>query len=172
MHKLMPCLWFDRHAEEAAKFYASVFKNSRVVSVTHYGDAGAAASGQPKGTVMTVVFELEGQVFMALNGGPHFTFSPAISLIVSCKTQKELDGIWKKLSADPASEQCGWLKDKYGVSWQIVPSVLQEMIQDKDPARAERVMAALLRMKKLDIKTLQQAYGPSGASSKRPLVRK
>ena len=158
MQKITPCLWFDDNAEEAVKFYVSVFKNSRVGSMTRYGEAGAKASGRPKGTVMTVIFQLDGQEFMALNGGPHFTFSPAISLIVNCKTQKEIDALWEKLSEGGEEVQCGWLTDKYGVSWQIVPTVLGKMMQDKDPKKSERVMAALLKMKKLDIKTLKRAY--------------
>lgn len=159
MQKITPCLWFDDNAEEVVEFYASIFKNSRVKTVARYGEAGANASGRPKGSVMTVLFELEGQEFLALNGGPHFTFSPAISLIVNCKTQKEVDAIWRKLSADEKAEQCGWLKDKYGVSWQIVPTVLGKMLQDKDPKKSERVMKALLQMQKIDIKALKQAYG-------------
>jgi predicted 3-demethylubiquinone-9 3-methyltransferase (glyoxalase superfamily) len=158
MQKLVPCLWFDHQAEEAAKFYTSIFKNSKILTVTHYGEAGAKASGQPKGSVMTVVFQLEGQKFMALNGGPVFTHSPAFSLIVNCQTQADLDRIWEKLSADKASEQCGWLKDKYGVSWQIVPAELEKWLNEKDPARANRVIAALMQMHKLDIKKLKEAY--------------
>jgi predicted 3-demethylubiquinone-9 3-methyltransferase (glyoxalase superfamily) len=175
MQKIMPCLWFDRNAEEAARFYVSVFKRSRIVSINHYGEAASAASGLPKGTALTVVFELEGQRFMGLNGGPIFTFSPAISLVVSCKTQRELDELWESLSADPASEQCGWLKDMYGVSWQLVPSTLERLISDKHPERADRVMAALVPMKKLDLKALEEAYGISPASSsrsKRPTSRR
>jgi predicted 3-demethylubiquinone-9 3-methyltransferase (glyoxalase superfamily) len=126
--------------------------------VTRYGEAGAEVSGKPKGAVMTVTFEIEGQEFIALNGGPHFTFSPAISFVVNCKTQEEVDELWEKLSEDGETEQCGWLKDKYGVSWQIVPTVLGEMLQDKDPKKSEKVMEALLQMGKIDIKTLKQAY--------------
>ncbi len=159
MQKITPCLWFDDNAEEAVEFYASIFKNSKVKNVARYGEAGANASGRPKGSVMTVLFELEGQEFLALNGGPHFTFSPAISLIVNCKTQKEIDEIWKKLSADKNAEQCGWLKDKYGVSWQIVPTVLSKMLQDKNAEKSERVMSALIKMHKIDINALEQAYG-------------
>jgi predicted 3-demethylubiquinone-9 3-methyltransferase (glyoxalase superfamily) len=152
-------LWFDDQAEEAVNFYISVFKNSKIVSIAHYGDAAAAASGRPKGSVMTIVFQLEGQDFMALNGGPVFTFSPAISLMVNCASQEELDMIWEKLSAVPEAEQCGWLQDKYGVSWQIVPAALGEVMQDKDSERTERFMKAMLQMKKLDIGTLMRAYG-------------
>ncbi len=159
MQKFTPCLWFDDKAEEAVKFYTSIFKNSKIKAVTRYGEAGAAASGRPKGTVMTILFQLDGQEFLALNGGPHFTFSPAISLIVNCETQKEIDALWEKLSADKDAEQCGWLKDKYGVSWQVVPADVGKMIQDKDAEKADRVMRAILQMKKLDIKRLKNAYG-------------
>ena len=160
MQKITPCLWFDDQAEEAVKFYMSIFKDSMIESVTHYGDAGSEAAGRPKGTVMTVVFKLEGQEFLALNGGPVFKFSEAISLIVNCKTQEEIDRLWEKLSegGDKKAQQCGWLKDKYGLSWQIVPAVLEEMLQDKDPKKSERVMKAMLQMKKIDLKALKQAY--------------
>ncbi len=172
--KIIPHLWFDNQAEEAAKFYISIFKNSKIVNVTRYGEAGAEVSGRRKGTVMTVTFQLEGQEFIALNGGPHFTFSPAISFFVNCETQEEVDELWEKLSEGGEIEQCGWLKDKYGVSWQIVPTVLGEMLQNKDAERSERVMEALLKMKKIDIKTLKQAYESSRASSfeKKPKLRK
>ena len=156
--KIAPHLWFDSSAEEAAKFYTSIFKNSRIMHVARYGDAGAKVSGRPKGSVMSVVFELEGQRFMAINGGPIFKFSPAISFMVNCDTQQELDGIWTKLTEGGEIEQCGWLRDKYGVSWQIVPTVLGEIMQDKDPAKLERVMEAVLQMKKLDIERLKSAY--------------
>jgi predicted 3-demethylubiquinone-9 3-methyltransferase (glyoxalase superfamily) len=160
MQKITPCLWFDDQAEEAVNFYVSIFKNSRVGNITRYGEEGVKVSGRPKGTVMTVMFQLDGQEFMALNGGPVFKFTEAISFIVYCKTQKEIDELWRKLSegGDEKAQQCGWLKDKYGVSWQIVPTVLAEVLQDKDPRRSERVMKALLRMKKLEIETLKQAY--------------
>jgi predicted 3-demethylubiquinone-9 3-methyltransferase (glyoxalase superfamily) len=159
-------LWFDSQAEEAANFYVSIFsdrpgsdgKNSRIVTVTRYGDAGAKAAGRPKGSVMTVVFELDGQKFLGLNGGPLFTFSPAISFIVNCETEQEVDWFWERLSAGGKTDQCGWLTDKYGVSWQIVPTVLGEMLQDKDPRKSERVMKAMLQMKKIEIKGLKQAY--------------
>ena len=156
--KIAPCLWFDSNAEEAVQFYTSIFKNSRILHVARYGEAGAEASGQPEGTVMTVTFELEGQQFMALNGGPVFTFSPAISFMVSCETQEEIDTFWDRLSAGGEPRECGWLKDKYGVSWQVVPSVLSEMLQDKDTEKTERVIAALMQMKKLDANILKQAY--------------
>ena len=158
MQKITPCLWFDNQAEEAVKFYTSIFKNSKMGKVARYGESGAKVSGRPKGTVMTVTFELDGQEFMALNGGPIFKFTEAISLAVNCKTQEEIDALWEKLSAGGEKGVCGWLKDKYGLSWQIVPTVLGEMMQDKDAEKTERVMEALLDMKKLDINTLQQAY--------------
>lgn len=160
MQKITSFLWFDSQAEEAANFYVSVFNNARIVNVARYGAAGAEVSGRAKGTVMTVTFELEGQEFVALNGGPVFTFTPAISFVVNCTTQEEVDALWVKLTAggDEKAQQCGWLQDKYGLSWQIVPTVLEEMLRDKDPAKSERVMQAMLQMKKIDIKTLKQAY--------------
>jgi len=158
MQKVTPCLWFKNQAEEAAKFYASIFKNSKIGDMTRYGAAGAEVSGRPKGSVMTVTFEIEGQEFVALNGGPHFTFSEAISLMVRCETQKEIDEMWEKLSQGGEKGQCGWLKDKYGLSWQIVSPVWDEMLRDKDVAKSERVMKAILQMTKPDIKTLKQAY--------------
>ena len=158
IQKITPFMWFDDNAEEAARFYTSIFKKSKIIDVTHYGESGAEASGRPKGTVMTVTFELEGQRFMALNGGPIFKFSPATSFLVSCETQKEVDDLWEKLSEEGEVEQCGWLKDKFGVSWQIVPSVLGEMMQDKDAEKSEKVMKALIQMKKIDILSLQKAY--------------
>jgi predicted 3-demethylubiquinone-9 3-methyltransferase (glyoxalase superfamily) len=156
MQKITPYLWFDHQAEEAAKFYTSIFKNSKMGSVARYGEAEAEVSGRPKGSVMTVTFELE--EFVGLNGGPLFKFSPAISFMVDCKTQREVDRLWEKLSEGGEEEQCGWLKDKYGVSWQIVPTVLGKMLQDRDTTRSQRVMRAMLQMKKLDIATLKQAY--------------
>jgi predicted 3-demethylubiquinone-9 3-methyltransferase (glyoxalase superfamily) len=158
MQKITPYLWFEDNAEEAAKFYTSIFKNSRVINITHYGESAAEVSGRPKGTVMTVTFELEGQRFMALNGGPIFKFSPAISFLVSCETQQEVDDLWEKLSEGGQVEQCGWLKDKVGVSWQIVPNILGEMIKDKDAKKSERVIKAMLQMKKIDIRGLRKAY--------------
>jgi predicted 3-demethylubiquinone-9 3-methyltransferase (glyoxalase superfamily) len=158
MQKITPYLWFEDNAEEAAKFYTSIFKNSRVINITHYGESAAEVSGRPKGTVMTVTFELEGQRFMALNGGPIFKFSPAISFLVSCETQQEVDDLWEKLSEGGQVEQCGWLKDKVGVSWQIVPNILGEMIKDKDTKKSERVIKAMLQMKKIDIQGLRKAY--------------
>jgi predicted 3-demethylubiquinone-9 3-methyltransferase (glyoxalase superfamily) len=154
MRKITPFLWFDGKAEEAANFYTSIFKNSKITSVMRYGEAGPG----PKGTAMSATFQLDGQEFIALNGGPHFTFSPAISFFVTCETQAEVDEFWEKLSAGGERQRCGWLKDKYGVSWQIVPSVLGDMLQDKDAAKSKRVMEAMLKMDKLDIARLKQAY--------------
>jgi len=158
MQKITPCLWFDDKAEEAVNFYVSIFKNSKVGGSARYGEEGAKVSGRPKGSVMTVKFQLQGQEFLALNGGPVFKFSEAISFQVSSKSQKEVDYYWEKLSKGGENGQCGWLKDKYGVSWQIVPTVIAKMFQDKDAKKTGRVMKALLQMKKLDIKTLKQAY--------------
>ncbi len=160
MQKITPFLWFDDKAEEAVNFYISIFKDSKIVSVARYGEAGSEVAGRPKGTVMTIAFQLEGQEFVALNGGPVFTFSPAISFVVNCETQEEVDKLWAKLSegGDEEAQQCGWLRDKYGVSWQIVPTILGEMLQDEDAGKSERVMKAMLQMKKIDIKALQQAY--------------
>ena len=154
MQKITPFLWFDGKAEEAMRFYVSIFKNSKVGAITRYGDAGPG----PKGTVMVVTFQLDGQEFIALNGGPPFTFSPAISFVVNCETQEEVDAFWEKLAEGGEKLQCGWLRDKYGLSWQIVPTVLGEMMQDKDVEKSQRVMKAMLQMTKLDIKRLKQAY--------------
>ena len=154
MQKITPFLWFDGKAQEAMEFYTSIFKNSKVVSVSRYGDAGPG----PKGTVMSAIFELEGQRFYALNGGPQFHFTPAISFFVNCETQPEVDALWEKLSAGGSKEQCGWLKDQFGVSWQIIPSILGELLGDKDPVKSGRVMQAMMQMSKIDIKGLQQAY--------------
>ena len=154
MQKITPFLWFDNQAEEAMHFYVSIFKNSKVGQVTRYGDAGPG----PKGTVMSATFLLEGQEFMALNGGPHFHFTPAISLFVKCETQEEIDELWDKLSAGGSKERCGWLKDKYGLSWQIIPSALGKLMGDKNSAKAKSVMTAMLQMNKIDIKLLQEAY--------------
>ncbi len=158
MQTITPFLWFDDKAEEAVKFYVSLFKNSKIGRITRYGAEGAEVSGRPKGTVMTVTFQLDGQEFMALNGGPHFKFTEAISLLVNCKTQEEVDELWERLSEGGEKGQCGWLKDKYGLSWQIVPTVLGKMLNDKDAEKSKRVMHALFQMRKLDIKRLQQAY--------------
>lgn len=158
MQKITPCLWFDSQAEEAVNYYVSIFKNSKIGNMTRYGEAGATVSGRPKGSVMTVTFEIEGQEFVALNGGPHFTFSEAISLMVKCETQQEIDEMWEKLSQGGEEGPCGWLKDKYGLSWQIVSPEWNEMLRDKDVEKSERVMKAILQMTKPDIKTLKQAY--------------
>ncbi len=158
MQKIIPCLWFNDTAEEAVAFYVSVFHRSRIGRVTRYGEAGAAASGRPKGTVMTMTFQLEGQSFMALNGGPTFTFTEAISLVVDCKTQHEIDTLTATLSAGGEQGPCGWVKDRYGLSWQIVPAALSKMMQDKDPEKTDRVMKALLQMQKLDLATLTRAH--------------
>jgi predicted 3-demethylubiquinone-9 3-methyltransferase (glyoxalase superfamily) len=159
IQRITPFLWFDHQAEEAARFYTSIFRNSEILTVTRYGDEGAEASGRPKGTVMTVAFRLDGQEFVALNGGPVFTFTEAISFVVNCETQDEVDHYWEKLSegGDPKAQQCGWLKDKYGVSWQIVPTVLIELFCGPDPEKSGRVMKAMLQMKKIEIDILEQA---------------
>jgi predicted 3-demethylubiquinone-9 3-methyltransferase (glyoxalase superfamily) len=154
MQKITPFLWFDGKAEEAMNFYVSIFKNSKVLSATRYGDAGPG----PKGTVMAATFELDGQEFGAINGGPLFTFSPAISFYVKCETQEEVDEFWEKLSQGGEKQRCGWLKDRFGVSWQIIPTVLGSMLGDKDPAKSSRVMKAMLLMQKIDIAGLKQAY--------------
>jgi predicted 3-demethylubiquinone-9 3-methyltransferase (glyoxalase superfamily) len=154
MQKITPFLWFDGKAEEAVNFYTSIFKNSKIKNISRYGEAGPG----PKGTAMSATFQLEGQDFMALNGGPQFTFSPAISFFVNCQTQEEVDELWEKLSAGGETQRCGWLKDKYGVSWQIIPSALGEMLHDKDPEKSKNVMKAMLQMDKIDVKGLKQAY--------------
>ena len=158
MQKITTCLWFDTQAEEAARFYTALFKNSEIKSVSRYPAEGAEITGKPEGAVMTVTFQLDGQEFMALNGGPQFKFNEAISLVVNCETQPEVDEMWEKLSAGGEEGPCAWLKDKYGLSWQVVPRVLVEMLQDKDPAKVKRVTEGILQMKKIDIKTLKQAY--------------
>ena len=159
-HQITPCLWFDDQAEEAAKFYTSIFPNSKVVAVTRYGEAGREVHGRPAGSVMTVEFELGGHTFTALNGGPVFKFNEAISFQVMCDTQEEIDYFWEKLSAggDPKAQQCGWLKDRFGVSWQVVPRGMAEMLRDPGSQGAQRAMTAVLRMKKLDIAELKRAY--------------
>ena len=154
MQKIVPFLWFDGTAEEAMNFYVSVFKRSKVVRVSRYGDAGPG----PKGSVMSCTFQLEGQDFYALNGGPQFKFTPAISLFVNCETQQEVDELWEKLSAGGRADQCGWLQDKYGLSWQIIPTALGRMLNDNDAKKANAAMRAMLQMKKIDIQGLQQAY--------------
>ncbi len=160
--QVVPCLWFDGKAEEAAKFYVSVIRNAKLGKITRYGEAAAKASGQPAGSVMTVTFTINGQEFMALNGGPQFTFSPAVSFFLKCDTQKEIDRLWDKLSEGGEKSVCGWLTDKYGLTWQVVPASLDRMMSDKDAKRTEAVMAALLQMTKLDIKSLEEAYEKAG----------
>lgn len=154
MQKITPCLWFDNQAEEAAQYYISIFKNSKIVELVRYGEAGPG----PVDAVMVVDFQLDGQEFTALNGGPIFTFNEAISLVVHCETQDEVDDLWEKLTAGGEPGQCGWLKDRYGVSWQIVPTVLLEMMTDKDPVKAQRATAAMLQMTKLDIEVARRAF--------------
>jgi predicted 3-demethylubiquinone-9 3-methyltransferase (glyoxalase superfamily) len=157
---IAPCLWFDDQAEEAAKFYTGIFKNSRIGKISRYGEAGQEVTHKPPGSVMMVAFELDGQPFNALNGGPLFQFNEAVSFVIPCKDQKEIDYYWDKLSqgGDPKAQQCGWLKDKYGVSWQVVPAVLEEMVGDPNSERSQRAMEAMLAMKKIDITTLERAY--------------
>ena len=160
MQKISPCLWFDDQGEEAAKFYTSIFKDSKIGDVTRYGKEGYEIHGREEGTVMTVEFEIERQKFLGLNGGPTFKFNEAISFQVYCETQEEVDYYWEKLSegGDEKAQQCGWLKDKYGVSWQIVPIILIKMLKDKDSENSQKVMKAMLQMHKLDISTLKKAY--------------
>jgi predicted 3-demethylubiquinone-9 3-methyltransferase (glyoxalase superfamily) len=158
MQKITPFLWYDDNAEEAANFYCSIFKNSKVGSVTRYEGEGAKASGRPAGSAMTVEFELEGQKFVGLNGGPHFKFTEAVSFVINCETQEEVDHFWGKLTADGGAEsQCGWLKDKFGLSWQVVPTILPELFKNKDAEKTKRVMHAMLQMKKIDIAKLREA---------------
>ena len=159
MQKITPFLWFDDQAEEAAKFYTSIFKNSKVGSILRYDAEAAKASGRPVGSVLTIEFELEGQRFTALNGGPQFKFNESVSFVVYCETQNELDYFWEKLIANGGHESaCGWLKDKFGLSWQVTPTVLIEMLHDKDPKKSERVMNAMMKMGKIDISKLKTAY--------------
>jgi predicted 3-demethylubiquinone-9 3-methyltransferase (glyoxalase superfamily) len=160
LQKITPCLWFDHEAEDAAKFYTSIFKNSKITQIARYGEVGQEIHGRKPGSVMTVAFELDGHTFTALNGGPYFKFNEAISLQVNCDTQEELDYFWEKLGADgdPNAQQCGWLKDKYGVSWQVVPTILPKLLEDPDQAKCDRVMGVTLQMKKLDIAALEKAY--------------
>jgi predicted 3-demethylubiquinone-9 3-methyltransferase (glyoxalase superfamily) len=162
--RITPCLWFADEAEEAARYYTGIFPNSRITTITRYGTAGFEAHGRPAGSVMTVVFELDGQSFTALNGGPVFTFNEAVSFQVSCATQEEIDDYWEKLGAggDPKAQQCGWLKDRYGLSWQIVPSIMDELFADAESPGAQRAMEAMLQMKKLDLEALRRAH--DGAS--------
>ena len=159
MQKITPFLWFDNQAEEAAKFYASVFKNSKIGRILRYDEASAKAAGRPVGSVLTIEFEIEDQKFTALNGGPEFKFNESVSFVVDCKTQEEVDYFWEKLIAGGGQEsECGWLKDKFGLSWQVTPTVLIEMLNDKDAKKAERVMKAMMQMQKIDIKKLNAAY--------------
>jgi predicted 3-demethylubiquinone-9 3-methyltransferase (glyoxalase superfamily) len=157
---ITPCLWFDTQAEEAARFYTSIFKNSRIGTISHYSEVGREIHGGTPGSVLTVEFELNGQPFTALNGGPHFKFNEAVSFQIMCKDQEELDHYWNKLNegGDPQAQQCGWLKDKFGLSWQVVPTVLLEMLTDPDREKADRAMEAMLQMKKLDIAALERAF--------------
>ncbi len=154
MQRITPFLWFDNNAEEAMNFYVSIFKNSKIKKVTRYGEAGPG----PAGTVMTAEFELDGQEFVGLNGGPRFKFTEAVSFVVNCETQDEVDHYWERLSEGGEKSRCGWLKDKFGLSWQVVPSLLAELMDDEDPAKAQRVMQAMLKMDKIDIEPLQRAY--------------
>jgi predicted 3-demethylubiquinone-9 3-methyltransferase (glyoxalase superfamily) len=159
--RIAPCLWFDDEAEEAAAFYTGIFQNSKITGVSRYTDAGKEIHGKPAGSVMTVEFELDGQPFTALNGGPIFKFNEAISFQVHCQTQEEVDHYWEKLSAggDPNAQQCGWLKDRFGVSWQITPTILPHMLFDPDPSKTQRVIQAIFQMKKINIAELKRAYG-------------
>jgi predicted 3-demethylubiquinone-9 3-methyltransferase (glyoxalase superfamily) len=159
MQKITPFLWFDHQAEEAAKFYTSVFRNSRVGRILRYDEATAKAAGGPVGSVLTIEFEIEGQKFTALNGGPQFKFNESVSFVVYCETQDEVDHFWQKLTADGGQEsECGWLRDKFGLSWQVTPTVLIEMLHDKDPKKSRRVMNAMMQMQKIDISKLKAAY--------------
>lgn len=158
MQKIHNCLWFDGKAEEAANFYVSIFKNSRIGTISRYGEDAAKASGQPVGSAMVVMFHLDGQEFMGLNGGPQFKFTEAVSFVVNCETQDEVDHFWEKLSTGGWKDRCGWLKDKFGVSWQIVPVALAKLMGDSDPQKRNRVMQALLQMDKIDIAALERAY--------------
>jgi predicted 3-demethylubiquinone-9 3-methyltransferase (glyoxalase superfamily) len=159
MQKITPFLWFDHQAEEAAKFYTSVFKNSKIGRILRYDEASAKAAGRPAGSVLTVEFEIEGQKFTALNGGPQFKFNESVSFVVYCQTQDEVDYFWQKLTADGGQEsECGWLRDKFGLSWQVTPTVLIEMLHDKDPKKSGRVMNAMMQMQKIDISKLKAAY--------------
>jgi predicted 3-demethylubiquinone-9 3-methyltransferase (glyoxalase superfamily) len=158
MQKITPFLWFDHQAEEAAKFYASIFKDSKIGRIARYGEEAAEKTGRPKGSVMTVEFELEGQQFVGLNGGPMFKFTEAVSFVVNCATQEEVDYFWEKLSEGGEKSRCGWLTDKFGLSWQVVPTVLIDMLHDDDPGKSQRVMEAVLQMDKIDINSAKQAY--------------
>jgi predicted 3-demethylubiquinone-9 3-methyltransferase (glyoxalase superfamily) len=156
--KISPCLWFDHQAEEAARFYTTIFKDSKITAISHYGEAGKEQHGQRPGSVMTVAFELNGQSFTALNGGPHFKFNEAISLQIECENQDEVNYYWQKLTAVPEAEMCGWVKDKFGLSWQVVPKILPKLLADPNTAKSQRAMQAMMKMKKLDIAALQRAF--------------
>lgn len=160
-HRISPCLWFDSQAEAAANYYVGIFKNSKINRISHYTEAGRETHGRPPGSVLTVEFDLDGQPFTALNGGPIFKFNEAVSLMIDCDTQEEVDYYWDKLTAggDPSAQQCGWLKDKYGVSWQVVPTILVELLTDPDNGKRERVMTVMMQMTKLDISDLKNAVG-------------
>ena len=159
MQKITPFLWFDNQAEEAAKFYTTIFKNSKIGKILRYDEAAAKAAGGPVGSVLTIEFEIEGQKFTALNGGPQFKFNESVSFVVNCETQEEVDYFWQKLTADGGQEsECGWLRDKFGLSWQVTPTVLIEMLHDKDPKKSGRVMNAMMQMQKIDISKLKAAY--------------
>ena len=160
MIEITPCLWFDSEAEDAARFYTGIFRNSKITSITRYGEAGREVHGQPAGRVLVVAFELDGQPFTALNGGPQFKFNEAVSLQIPCKTQEDIDYYWDKLTAggDARAQQCGWLKDRYGLSWQVFPAALMDMLQDRDRKKADRAMQAMMEMKKMDLKALERAY--------------
>jgi predicted 3-demethylubiquinone-9 3-methyltransferase (glyoxalase superfamily) len=160
MNKITPCLWFDGEAEDAARFYTGIFPNSKITSISHYGEAGREVHGQPAGKVLTVAFELDGRPFTAMNGGPQFKFNEAVSFQVPCRNQEEIDYYWDKLTAggDAQAQQCGWLKDRYGLSWQVFPAAVMDMLQDQDRKKADRVMQALMEMRKMDLKALERAY--------------
>ena len=158
MQRITPFLWFDHQAEEAANFYISIFKNAKIGKIARYSEEASNAAGRPAGSAMTVAFQLDGQEFIALNGGPHFHFTEAVSFVVNCETQEEIDELWEKLSKGGQESQCGWLKDKYGLSWQIVPTALSRLMSATDPKKSQRVMQAILQMQKLDIRRLQEAY--------------
>ena len=160
MTKITPCLWFDGEAEDAARFYTGIFPNSKITSISHYGEAGREVHGQPAGKVLTVAFELDGRPFTALNGGPQFKFNEAVSLQIPCRNQEEIDYYWDKLTAggDARAQQCGWLKDRYGLSWQVFPAAVMDMLQDQDRKKADRVMQALMEMRKMDLAALERAY--------------
>ena len=168
-HRIVPCLWFADEAEAAARFYTGIFKNSRITKVTRYGTAGFEAHGRPAGSVMTVAFELDGQPFTALNGGPVFTFNEALSLQVMCATQDEIDYYWEKLSAggDPSAQQCGWLKDRYGLSWQVIPEKMDELFEDEQSPGAQRAMEAMLPMKKIDMAAIRRAHDDANVTASR-----